>query len=53
MSVPSGGTDVRTALFGGTFDWLALGLATVVTLVVLAYATYAFRRMDKTFADIV
>ena len=44
----------RTALFGRKdFDWQALGISTVITLVLLAYAVVAFKRMEKTFADIV
>jgi lipopolysaccharide transport system permease protein len=43
----------RAALFGHEFDWPALLSATVVTLALLAYAAYTFRRMEKTFADLV
>lgn len=44
---------VRTALFGGTFDWLSLVLATFATLAMLTYAAYSFRRMEKSFADVI
>lgn len=43
----------RSALFGHAFDWPALASATVVTLVLLVYAAFAFKRMEKTFADLV
>jgi lipopolysaccharide transport system permease protein len=43
----------RAALFGHAFDWPALGFSTLVTLVILIYSAYAFRRMEKNFADIV
>ncbi len=43
----------RAALFGREFDWRALGIATVITLGLLVYSAYSFRRMEKDFADIV
>lgn len=43
----------RSALLGRAFDWRALGFSTVITLSLLVYSAYAFRRMEKTFADIV
>lgn len=43
----------RAALFGRPFDWRALGIGTSITLVLLVYAAYSFRRMEKDFADIV
>jgi lipopolysaccharide transport system permease protein len=43
----------RSAVFGRPFDATALGLAAVLTLLVLTYAAYDFRRMEKTFADVV
>jgi lipopolysaccharide transport system permease protein len=42
----------RSALFGLPFDWPALGLASIITLVVLVYAAFSFHRMEKHFADI-
>ena len=35
------------------FDWTALSLAATLTLATLIYAAYDFRRMEKTFADVV
>ena len=43
----------RSALFGRPFDWTALALAIALTLATLIYAAYDFRRMEKTFADVV
>ena len=43
----------RSALFGRAFHWPALGIATVITLGVLVYSAYSFRRMEKSFADVV
>jgi lipopolysaccharide transport system permease protein len=43
----------RSALFGRDFDWSAIAQAVVITLTGLVYAAYAFRRMERQFADIV
>lgn len=47
----------RVSLLGGingaSFDWRSLGASAAITAVVLVYAAYDFRRMEKTFADIV
>lgn len=43
----------RASLFGGPIAWKTLGVSTLITFVVLIYASYSFRRMEKTFADIV
>jgi homopolymeric O-antigen transport system permease protein len=43
----------RSSVFGRPINWTALGISTVITLVILIYASYSFRRMEKTFADIV
>lgn len=43
----------RAALLGREFDWRALGISTVITLGLLVYSAYSFRRMEKDFADIV
>ncbi len=43
----------RSAFFGRPFDWLALGIAAVFTLGILFYAAFNFRRMEKSFADII
>ncbi|HEX3559060.1 MAG TPA: ABC transporter permease [Pyrinomonadaceae bacterium] len=43
----------RSALFGREFNWVALAVSTGITLILLAYAFYAFRRMEKDFADLI
>jgi lipopolysaccharide transport system permease protein len=44
----------RSSLFGRIgFNWTALSLSFVVTLGLLVYSAYTFRRMEKLFADIV
>jgi lipopolysaccharide transport system permease protein len=44
----------RSSLLGtNRFDWTALGVSTALTLGMLVYSAYAFRRMEKVFADVV
>jgi lipopolysaccharide transport system permease protein len=43
----------RAAFFGRPFDWLALGVSAVLTIVILFYAAFMFKRMEKSFADII
>jgi lipopolysaccharide transport system permease protein len=43
----------RSAFFGKPFDWLSLGISVVLTLAILFYAAYTFRRMEKSFADLI
>jgi lipopolysaccharide transport system permease protein len=44
----------RSALFGvNQFDWTALGISIAMTLGILVYSAYSFRRMERVFADIV
>jgi len=43
----------RASLFGLPFDWPALGVASVLTILVLVYAIYAFGRVERSFADII
>jgi lipopolysaccharide transport system permease protein len=43
----------RSALFGLPFDWPALSVAAVLTLLTLLYAIYAFARVERSFADII
>lgn len=43
----------RSALFGKPFDWFTLGLSTVITLLVLLASIVVFKRMEKTFADVI
>jgi len=43
----------RAAFFGRPFNWPALAISSVITLALLVYAAYHFKRMERTFADIV
>lgn len=43
----------RAALFGNPFDWLALGIAAVLTLLMLFYSVYSFGKAERSFADII
>jgi lipopolysaccharide transport system permease protein len=43
----------RASLFGRPIDWQLLGISTAVTLALLTYAAYLFRRLEKSFADVV
>ena len=43
----------RAALFGKSFNWQALGISTIVTVALLVYAGFVFKRREKTFADII
>jgi len=43
----------RAAFFGKPFDWFALGISTVLTFVILFCAAFMFKRMEKSFADII
>ena len=43
----------RSALFGKPFKWGSLAISTAITLILFVYASIHFRRMEKSFADIV
>ena len=47
----------RVALLGGVnggrLDWEALGIAAIIAVLLLVYAAYDFRRMERHFADLV
>lgn len=43
----------RSSLFGVRFNWSALAISTAITLGLLIFSSFAFRRMEKSFADIV
>jgi lipopolysaccharide transport system permease protein len=45
--------NFRAALFGKPLDAVGLLTSAVLTLVVLIYAAFTFRRLEKSFADIV
>lgn len=43
----------RAALFGSAFDWTGIAISTGITLFLLVYSSFSFRRMEKSFADVV
>ena len=43
----------RSAIFDRPFDWNGIAVSAAMTLVVLVYAAYAFRHMEREFADII
>lgn len=43
----------RAALFGRELPWVALVYAAGLTVIVLAYASYTFRRMERSFAEFI
>lgn len=43
----------RASLFGQPFLWAALAYSGGFSLVMLAYASYAFRRMERNFAELI
>lgn len=43
----------RAAIFGKPFDWFALGVSIILTIVILFYSAFTFKRMEKNFADII
>jgi lipopolysaccharide transport system permease protein len=45
--------NFRASLLGGEFNWYALGASAVATCALLAYAAVAFRRVEKSFADVI
>jgi homopolymeric O-antigen transport system permease protein len=43
----------RVAVLGGQFDWYALALSSAVSIVLLVAGGMYFRRVERTFADII
>jgi len=43
----------RAAFFGRPFDWPPLAISAAITAALLVYSTCYFRRVERTFADIV
>ena len=43
----------RCAIFGRPFDWTGLAISAALAVGVLIYAAFAFRRMEREFADII
>jgi lipopolysaccharide transport system permease protein len=43
----------RSAILGRPFDWGALAVTVAATALLLAYSLFAFRRAEKSFADVI
>ncbi len=43
----------RTTILGGEMDWYALGVSSAVGLVMLLVGCFYFRRVERTFADVI
>ncbi len=43
----------RASLFGGPFDWFAIGTSVGVTLLLLFLALFVFKQMEDDFADMI
>jgi len=43
----------RSALFGRAFDWDSLATAALITMAALMYSIYAFKQMEREFADVI
>lgn len=43
----------RSAFFGKPFDWIGLTISAIVTILVVTYSAFTFRRMERTFADLI
>ena len=43
----------RAALFGGNFDWFAIGVSAVMVIVLMLGSLFVFKRMEDDFADMI
>jgi lipopolysaccharide transport system permease protein len=43
----------RSALFGRAFDWSSLSRTAVIALLILIVSAYFFRRVERSFADVI
>jgi lipopolysaccharide transport system permease protein len=43
----------RAALFGGNFDWFAIGVAASMTVGLMLVSLFVFKRMEDDFADLI
>lgn len=43
----------RSAFFARPFDWTPLGISLALTIVLIGYAAYQFRKLEKGFSDII
>jgi lipopolysaccharide transport system permease protein len=45
--------NYRSAIFGRPFDWFTLTISAIITFAILFYAVFMFKRMERSFADII
>ncbi|CAN5690687.1 ABC transporter permease [soil metagenome] len=43
----------RASLFGGSFDWLAIGVSAVLTFALAVFSLFVFKQMEDDFADLI
>jgi len=43
----------RSAIFGKPFDWSSLRISILLTVVIVLFSLYSFRRMERKFADLI
>ncbi len=43
----------RAALFGGEFDWFAVGVSVAMTMILMVLSVFIFKRMEDDFADLI
>ncbi|MBA3693487.1 MAG: hypothetical protein H0W77_08640 [Acidobacteria bacterium] len=43
----------RAALFGGEFDWFAVGVSVALTMILMVLSVFIFKRMENDFADLI
>jgi lipopolysaccharide transport system permease protein len=43
----------RAALFGGEFDWFAVGVSVATTMILMVLSVFVFKRMEDDFADLI
>jgi len=43
----------RAALFGGNFDWFAIGISAAMTIGLMLVSLFVFKRMEDDFADLI
>lgn len=43
----------RNACFGTPFSWLHIGIALLMTVCIALFSTYNFRKMERSFADLI
>jgi len=43
----------RAALFAKSFDWASLAVSLAMTLAILFFSAYVFRKMERSFADVI